>query len=622
MRFAKGSSVPIFPRSTSVTLALLLASPALAATDRDPDPRAIVVTATRAPQPVEAAGQPVTVVTRADLDRLQLPNLADVLAQTPGVTVTRNGGAGQPTAVRIRGAEDAQTLVVIDGVRVNDPSAPAGAFDFGNLLSANIARVEVLRGAGSVPWGSAAIGGVVNVTTGGASGASVDYGARNSLIANAQLSHDFGRARLSGGGGVFRDRGISAFVDGRERDGFSQTAANAKLDIDVNDALNLEARGYYARGKVDYDGFPPPSYSFADTADFARTRQAIGYAGARLKTGAVAHRVAFTIADTRRNAYAAPATAATFVARGRSERFEYQGDATLSPVRLVFGVEHETTRFADADTRYSTGVTSGYAQAIATFGPVSLTGGARVDDDRAFGTHATFAANGVITVAPGTTLRAAFSQGFKAPTLFQLYSAYGNTALRPETAQSYEVGVEHRAGRFAGGATLFRRDTRDQVDFFSCFGNGAALCKTRPFGFYANIARTRTDGGEAWLRIAPDARTVVTASYSYIDARDRLTGLALLRRPQHSVAVSGDWAGPIAVGATVRLVSDSADIDYRSFARTSLDGYALVDFRASVALGPVELFGRVENLADVRYTVVSGYGVEGRSAHVGVRVRL
>ena len=85
-------------------------------------------------------------------------SVSDLLATTPGISVSRNGGIGGFSAVRIRGAEGEQTLTLIDGVRVNDPSSPGGGFDFGNLLTGSIERIEVLRGPNSVPWGSQAIG--------------------------------------------------------------------------------------------------------------------------------------------------------------------------------------------------------------------------------------------------------------------------------------------------------------------------------------------------------------------------------------------------------------------------------------------------------------------------------
>ncbi|RZM06580.1 MAG: TonB-dependent receptor, partial [Sphingomonas sp.] len=125
----------------------------------------VVVTANRAARPASTVGQAVTVLDTATIEQRQAQIVSDLLRQTPGVTVARNGGPGAVTSVFIRGAESDQTAALIDGVKLNDPSSPGGGFDFGNLLIGNVARIEVLRGAQSVLWGSQAIGGVVNVIT-------------------------------------------------------------------------------------------------------------------------------------------------------------------------------------------------------------------------------------------------------------------------------------------------------------------------------------------------------------------------------------------------------------------------------------------------------------------------
>ena len=194
----------------------------------------ITVTATRIVQPRDQTGLSVTSFDRTQIESRQTTSVADLLSTTPGVTVSRNGGPGQPTAVRIRGAEGDQTLVLIDGVRVNDVSATGAAFDFGNLLSGNIERIEVLRGPNSVPWGSQALGGVVNIVTaapaqGFAASLNAEYGYRNAKKLVGNVRGGFGPVRASLGGGWFEDDGISAFKFGTERDGYRQYAANGRI---------------------------------------------------------------------------------------------------------------------------------------------------------------------------------------------------------------------------------------------------------------------------------------------------------------------------------------------------------------------------------------------------------
>ena len=632
----------LFPRQTGALAALvftLSSTPAFAQVDdivagadlRDGLRNDIIVTATGARQAIEHSGQAVTVLTRFDIERKQVQIVSDLLATVPGVTVSRNGGPGQPTAVRIRGAEDAQTLVLIDGVRVNDPSSPAGAFDFGNLLTGNIERIEVLRGPNSVPWGSQAIGGVVNIVTAPPGSETLvargEYGSRDSVALTGRVGGRFGPVAASLGGGYFRDDGVSAYKFGTERDGFRQYAANGRVTVDLGPDAQIDLRGNYADSRVGFDGFPPPAFAFADTNGYSTAKQAFGYAGVNASFGRLKNRLAFTLADTRRRIYSV-ATGAPSLFNGRIERFEYRGDWQLTEgVRTVFGTEHEFSRFTDATSRSTITIDSGYLQAIVTpVATLTLTGGARVDKHRTYGTEVTFSANAAWRPAPGTVFRASYGEGFKAPTFFQLFSIYGNTGLRPERARSYDLGIEQSVfgGRASVGATAFQRDTTDQIDFFSCFAAAKPLCATRPFGYYDNIARTRTRGVEASVQLRPTDRLSVALAYTLIDAKDRKTGLVLLRRPRNTINASIDWTAPygLRIGADLRTVSDSRDSDFRTFGPTSLDGYTLGTLRLSLPLGErFELFGRVENAFDTQYETVSGYGVERRAVHVGGRVR-
>lgn len=584
----------------------------------------LIVTASGYWQPPELVGQAVTVLRTPQIDRLQLPSVADLIATTPGVSVTRNGGMGQPTAVRIRGGEDAQTLVLIDGVRVNDPSAPAGAFDFGTLMTGNIDRIEILRGPDAVPWGSAALGGIVNVTTNRTSGARAEIGSHGAASIAAQLAHDRGPVAATFGGGWFRDDGISAFRDGHERDGFEQFAGNARLMAELGGGLSVDLRGYYATGRSDYDGYPPPFYAFADTAEYARTHQAAGYAGLTLDARGTTHRLGLSLADTARDNYdPSIGTAPQFHAHGRTERIDYRGDGELAIGHLAWGLEHETSRMNDATTRYSTGIDSAWGQLRADLDALTLSGGVRIDRHRAFGDHVSVGANAVWRVAGDTStiIRASFAQGFKAPSLYQLYSAYGNASLRPETTQSVDLGVTQQLidRTLSVGVTAFLRDTSNQIDF------SFAPRIDRPFGFYDNIARTRARGVEAVLTMTPSDRLAFNANYTLLDALDRTTDTALLRRPRHSLNLDLDWQTPIAlrIGATLALRSASRDYDFVTFAPTMLAGYALTGLRASLPIGDtIELYGRIENVFDVRYETVSGYGSERRNLHIGARIRL
>ncbi len=368
-------------KSISVGLTSFLAFSTVAGGAEAPD--TIVVTANRTAQPLSRVGQSISVVDAEDLATRQTETVADVLRTVPGVTISRYGGIGSLTSVFIRGAESDQTVALIDGIKLNDPSAPGGGFDFGNLLAGNIERIEVLRGAQSVLWGSQAIGGVVNVITVSPSetphaNARAEYGYRNTAQFVGNVSGKAGPLSASAGAGYLRTDGISAFSEARggsEKDGYRNYGANANVNLALSDTISVDLRGWYSHGHVGLDGYPPPDYAFADTRESAITREVVGYAGlnAALFDGRFHNRLGYAITDTRRRNYNPDnAPVETFAGDGRNERIEYQGVVDLADRwQVTFGAERETTHYTTASpygptTSGRVSIDSGYGQLVAT----------------------------------------------------------------------------------------------------------------------------------------------------------------------------------------------------------------------------------------------------------------
>lgn len=591
--------------------------------ERLPSRDLIVVTATGTELLSQKSGYSVSNIGIDEIEVRQPSTLSDLLATLPGVTVSNTGPIGGFSAVRIRGAEGEQTLTLIDGVRVNDPSSPGGGFDFGNLLIGNLDRVEVLRGPNSVPWGSQAIGGVVNIITARPGSANnralrAEYGSNNraNLVGQYGISGD--RISASLGGGFFRDDGISAAANGSEADGYKQYAANGTLEVKLSDAVSIDLRGFYSHSRAELDGFPPPFYSLSDTPEYSTGQQVIGYAGINAEIGNLKNWIALTVNDINRDNFAAVgAEAPDFLSRGRTERFEYKGDWQLAqPVRAVFGVEHERSHFTDGFAPAKTRHTGAFAQAIIDpTDALTITMGARVDDHKSYGTKATFSANAAWRPSAQTVVRAAYGEGFKAPTLYQLFSFYGDPGLQPEVAKSYELGFEQSVleGQLRFGVTAFQRRTQNMIDFDLFFFR------------YNNIIRSRAKGIESFVELRPSDRFSVRANYSYVDSEKREDGAANfvrhLRRPVHSLNASIDWqaSGKLKLGADLRLASDSLD-GFGGSVR--MDGYALVGVRAAYDVSDaLQLYGRVENAGDSDYQTVAGYKAYGRNAHIGLRAK-
>lgn len=592
----------------------------------------IIVTATRAEQNADQVGQSVTLIDATKLETQQTVVLADSLAMTPGVTMTRNGGVGGVTSLFIRGASSEHILVVIDGVRVNDPSSPGGAYDFGSLLAGDVSRVEILRGADSVPWGSSAIGGVVNVTTLGptpklSGTATAEGGSYGTSNVNAHVADTIGPIGIAVGGGWLHTNGISAFAaseGGKEADGYDQHYANARVTVRLNHNFWLDLRGRYARGNTMQDGYNTPSFSFGDDAEYAITREVSGYAALHdsFSNGRFTDTYAYSITNIHRDTFdPTQSPSFEFGYRGQVERLEYQGEAKLNAaIRLAYGAESERSSLAspadiygDPAAAYRTGIDSIYGQAILT--PVSrltLTGGVRYDHHRAYGGHTTFAVNGAYQLTDTTTVRASYAEGFKAPTLYQLYAPYyGTPTLRPETATSYDGGVEQTAlaGAVRLRATYFNRHTNDLIDF-------------DPATFtYRNISRARAEGVEFELALHPVEALVIAANYTRTHSINADTGLLLARRPQDSVNVSVDWDGKrVKLGGTIQMIGNSYD---DAANKVLLQSYALVGIHAAIPISKhLELYGRIDNLFDAQYQVVWHYGTLGRAAYAGLRVKL
>jgi vitamin B12 transporter len=613
----------------------------------------IVITANRAPERIERVGQAITVVDEAQILRSQSLTVSDLLARTPGVNFTRNGGYGGITNLRIRGAEGGQTMLVVDGVRLSDPAATGGEFNYANLMIGDVDRIEVLRGSQSTLWGSQAIGGVVNVIH---ADPTRPFEGRVQAEGGSFGTTDV-RAAAAGKGDGYQWRlaashlntdGISAYRQGAEKDGYRNTTVSGAVKAGVGGPIRLDFRGYYSRGRNEFDGFPPPAFSFADTDEFGVTRDYLGYAGLEfdLLGGALTNRVAYSYArtDRRQTDPDQAITTTTFDSRGSSERWEYQGVWTFSPSwASTFGAEVENTamRFASPSSfdpnplpgYAETGVNSVYAQVHGeVVKGVAVTAGVRHDDHDAYGGHTLGQADIAWTLNDGTTvLRASFGQGFKAPTLYQFYSEYGNAGLRPEEADGWDAGIEQRlaGGRLRLKGGYFDRRTKNQIDFVSCVGPATGgLCApggAPRFGYYDNVAKARARGVE--LEAEYDAGPLnLSANYTYTAAKNRTPGSAnyglyLARRPKETANAEATYTfgNRATLGAAVHHVGRSFDDAANSFV---LKPYTLVDLRASWPVNDaIEVYGRVENALDDDYETVRNYGSPGRGAYVGVRGR-
>jgi vitamin B12 transporter len=393
--------------------------------------------------------------------------------------------------------------------------------------------------------------------------------------------------------------------------------------LNISDAFNLDFRGYYNHATVEYDS----AFGIgANALPITRNRQFIGYVGANVVAfdGRMQNRIAYTRTDIRRlGTDPVLFSFNNFIVRGSIDRAEYHTAFDVNDaLTLTAGLEYErsfaSTSFEGAAADVARNhVTSGFSQIIVhPLAGLTVTGGVRHDQYRDYGGQTTLGGNIAFTPNDGRTmLRATYGEGFRAPTLSEGQPPYGNPDLRPETARNFDLGFEQQIldGKALFFATYFNRRSTDLIAFsFATFQS-------------ENIDRVNSKGVEAGFNLNPTDRLDIQASYTLVDAVNRSAGAnfgnRLALRPQHSGSLTVDWQTPfgLSVGSSMLLMGDSFDDASNGVA---LDGYALVGLRASLPINDrLELYGRVDNIFDVQYSVVAGYNSFGRNAAVGVRAK-
>ena len=596
--------------------AFAVATPALA----DEAGTSIVVTANRVETRVSEVGQSVSIVTRDEIERTQATTAADILARIPGVSSVQSGGFGQPASVFVRGADNAQSLVLLDGVRINDPGDVGGGFDFGALTIGQFDRVEVVRGSSGVLWGSRAIGGVINFITARpgdrwAARGQAEYGWRDRRQASASASGRLGPVGLVLGGQWMKGDGYSAFderLGATERDGFESTSANARAEVDLAGGLSADAGGFWTRTEYDYDA------NGADALNEGLKRDVLGYGNLRWSglDDRLHARLGVGTTDTRR--ISDDAVWGPYTTNGSTRRAEAQVSFTpIEMASILLGAETEKQKFSDNfGSRDATSIDSVFGNlTLKPVGGLTLNAGLRYDDHADFGDRTTFAANGAWAIGAGDNapvLRASYGEGFKAPSLYQLYTNGGFRALDPETSKSWDAGIEVPFAEGTGHFTVtwFDRRTRNLIDYDFANWN------------YYNIGRARAQGLELGMQVADWNGFDLNLAYTYLDAVNTITDARLPRRTKSNLSASLDkaWDCGLKLGADLRVgggrFDDTANLRF-------VPGHLVAGLRASFALSRrIEVYGRVENLFDERYQTVLTYGTPGRSAYAGVRVRM
>lgn len=604
--------------ATAAAVLFPLSAHAQSADDADDVLPEVVVTATRLPA-IVADTPGARVIDRQTIERRGAVFAADILSDVPGLSVVRSGAFGGVAQVRMRGASPGKTLVLIDGVPVNDPAEVNGAFDFSGLELSDIERVEVLSGPQSSLWGSDAIGGVIAFTTRDLDGLALEAEAGTFGTVRGRLAAGRSTDRYGFGAWVshFDTDGISAAdaSDGNpEADGFTSTTAGVRGRYAFTGTASIDGAIRWTDSEADLDGYPPPAFVLADTADTQASEQWSGFGRLGLEALGLSHQLSVSASDIARE------TVSAFPSAFEADRqvIRWQAGGETAGVAFVVGAEREDTEGSLSTGLTETlGTTSAFATArVEPTARLSLSGALRFDDTDDFGSKATGRVSAALDAGAGVTLSAAYGTGFKAPSISQAvcdycFSSRPFPVLRPETATGYEgaIGWVSANGRIEGRVTAYRLEVEDQITY---------VFDPATFdSYYVNVAETATDGVELEGRARLGGGFDLSLAWAWTDARDGTTGARLLRVPERAGSATLGWSGErLSAALTVRGESDQDDAGgvREAFVTAGLNGsYALTD--------QVSLTARIENLADERYQQVFGYGEPGRSGYIGIRLR-
>ncbi len=608
----------------------------------------VTITATRIPVSANAIASSITVLQGVDLEAQGIRSVLEALRTVPGLSIVQSGSFGGATSLFLRGGESDYVQVLVDGVPVN---SPGGLYNFANLTTTNVERIEVLRGPASVLYGSDATVGVVQIITKRGNGpfrvsAGANAGTYGSVGFDVDVSGATDRTGYSLGIERFSTDGSYDF-----NNDFDNTVVSGRFDVRPDDATDLSLTLRYRDSKFHFptNFFGELEDRNAFSLDEATT---IGVEAGRFLTDNVEARVLLASnivsggtnddqddpsdtdafrsiqdlsrqsIDARTNVYLDNGIVLTAGAQ-----LEQQEERSFNESESASGSFNSSTDVERSNQAY-------YAQFLANLEGFSAIVGGRLDDNQEFGTFATYRVAAAYTVA-GTKLRASVGRSFKAPAFFENFgTGFGNPDLDPERSLSWEVGLEQTLadGRLTLRGAYFDQSFDDLIQFTFAPAPGMPN--------YENIAEAKASGVEIEANVVPVADFVIGGNYTYLDTDvidagfdsgdgdTFVEGARLLRRPTTTLNVTAMYRGwdRGVISAVVNHVGDRDDRDFATFTPVVLPAYTTVDLAAQIELLPQRtdtgLTGtlRVENVFNKRYAEVFGFPARGRTIFGGGRV--
>jgi vitamin B12 transporter len=611
----------------------------------------LLVTAGLQPLSVRDVASSITVITREEIEQKQARYLSELLRDVPGFSVSQAGGAGAQTQVRVRGAEANHLLVLIDGIRANDPAAN-DEFQYQFALTSNIERIEIIRGPQSATWGSDAVAGVINIIRrkdgdGHYLSGNIEAGSFDTVNAGVDGSYAGEVFRIDAGLAYLDTDGINISRSGNEKDGAENTTGNIALEFDAGDAFEFRFSGQVVDANSQYDDIDYFDTGLPIDADrLSKNRH--NYLAGQMTFAPTQSAWSGSLSVNRMESDNDNFSDGAWTSATAAETLELRlrGGVLMGPDnnhRLNFALEQEDVDFSqrgeasfygdpNQDQSYDA-----YGYALEYVGK-PLTGftwtlSGRYDDYSDFDDAATWQLAASYEFSPSLRLRASAGTGSKTPTFTERYGYYddlfiGNPDLKPESSQGWEAGIETSwaAHRHQLQLAYFNQDLQDEIDGFVF----------DPDSFLFTALNKQTDSKRQGVEVIFDTRIgkslTLGASYTYTDATEQNAdgqSVREVRRPRHMASASVNYyfaqdRGNMNLGA--RYNGSQQDVYFSPLTytteRVNIDAYTLLDLAASWKLtSALELTGRITNLLDEDYEEVLGFARPGRAVYAGLRGR-
>ena len=608
----------------------------------------IVVTATRLETPAKEVASSVTVITRERLEQSKKATVIEALQEVLGVSIIQNGPPGAAASVFLRGANSEHTLILMDGVELNDPISPSRSFDLAHLTLDNIERIEILRGPQSTLYGSDALGGVVNIISKKGQGKpkfslSSVAGSYGTIITSAGINGSTERMHYSLGTSYFRSDGFSSasanYEGNEEKDGYRNLSLWGRLGFRLFDNLDVDLILRTLNTQIDIDNGggaqgDDPNNVQDYNALFIKTqiRNLMLNNSWELKLG-------LSLVDYDRQ-HENPADEAHLLDsengffKSKLFKIDWQNNLFLHETNtFTLGIDYQQEQgeseynsdgiwgpFSSIFPSRRAHVTGFYLQdQIRLANRFFATLGLRLDDHSQFGSAVTYRlAPAFFIEATQTKFRATYGTAFKSPSLYQLYAPgtflgpIGNAELNPEKSIGWDIGVEQQllGGKALLAVTYFYNDYKDLINFDFLQG-------------YMNIGKAESKGTEILIQARPFDDMSFNATYTKTKAKDKDTDADLLRRPKQkfSASLNYNFQKKANINLTFIRIGEQDDMDFSTWpsTRLTLTGYSLLNAAASFNLtSSFQIFCRLDNIFNKEYEMIKGYGTPGFSVYGGV----